>query len=593
MIRGCSGTLLAVLVCLACSCGGGSTPGTPPGVDASAVTIALVPTTASVPTGGLQQFTATVSNATNATVTWQVNDVAGGNAATGVISNSGLYTAPGAVPNPATITVKAIAQADTSKTASASVTITNLSAGDNTYVSTTGSDSNPGTMALPWRTIQHAANTVRPGSTVNVRAGIYNEIVRVGVSGSAAGGTTIFRSYPGEVAILDGSAPTRLSAGGDDCGLFTVENQSYVVIQGFELRNFTTSHTTESPAGILVRGTGSHIQILNNHIHDVTTTASDSPSKMASSAFGIAVKGTALTNALTDITIDGNELDHLKTGASESMTINGNIDGFTVTNNRVHDNNNIGIDCIGHEGVNGSPEGNTDPNDAARNGVVSGNTVYNISSYGNPAYGTVYAADGIYVDGGNHIVIERNVVHDTDINVEVASEWPGNTASYVTVRNNLIYNALACGISIGGYDSRRGGTDHCDFVNNTLYSNDTRDQGCGELQIQYFATNNRFENNIVYAKPNALFINPVAGSSSGVVIDYNLFYSIGGGSAVGAHSKFGDPMFVSTSTPDFHVSPSSPAVGAGNDLGVAVEGGTDLAGKPRVVNALDMGAYEQ
>ena len=34
------------------------------------------------------------------------------------------------------------------------------------YVTTTGDDSNPGTLAAPWRTIQHAADTARAGSTV-------------------------------------------------------------------------------------------------------------------------------------------------------------------------------------------------------------------------------------------------------------------------------------------------------------------------------------------------------------------------------------------------------------------------------------------
>jgi hypothetical protein len=36
------------------------------------------------------------------------------------------------------------------------------------YVSKTGDDSNPGTQTAPWRTIQHGADTVRAGSTVNL-----------------------------------------------------------------------------------------------------------------------------------------------------------------------------------------------------------------------------------------------------------------------------------------------------------------------------------------------------------------------------------------------------------------------------------------
>jgi hypothetical protein len=71
------------------------------------------------------------------------------------------------------------------------------------YVSTTGNDSNPGTQAAPWRTVQHAAEVARAGSTVNVRAGVYEELVSIKVSGNATGGYITFRSYPGETAVLD------------------------------------------------------------------------------------------------------------------------------------------------------------------------------------------------------------------------------------------------------------------------------------------------------------------------------------------------------------------------------------------------------
>ncbi len=47
------------------------------------------------------------------------------------------------------------------------------------YVSTSGSDSNPGTQSQPWKTIQKAANTVAAGDTVTVDAGTYNERINV------------------------------------------------------------------------------------------------------------------------------------------------------------------------------------------------------------------------------------------------------------------------------------------------------------------------------------------------------------------------------------------------------------------------------
>jgi hypothetical protein len=93
------------------------------GKKTKSVTVSISPTSATVGSGAEQQFTATVTNATSADVTWQVNGTTGGSSSEGTISSSGLYTAPGAVPNPATVTVTAVSQADTSASASASVTV--------------------------------------------------------------------------------------------------------------------------------------------------------------------------------------------------------------------------------------------------------------------------------------------------------------------------------------------------------------------------------------------------------------------------------------------------------------------------------------
>ncbi len=46
------------------------------------------------------------------------------------------------------------------------------------------SDSNPGTEALPWKTIQHAADIAVAGDTVYVKASTYPERVTPGHSGS-------------------------------------------------------------------------------------------------------------------------------------------------------------------------------------------------------------------------------------------------------------------------------------------------------------------------------------------------------------------------------------------------------------------------
>jgi hypothetical protein len=88
------------------------------------VSVSVTPASASIQAGASKQFSAIVANNSNQSVTWDVNGVAGGNGTVGVISTSGLYTAPASVPTPATVTVHATSKAVTSAVGSASVTIT-------------------------------------------------------------------------------------------------------------------------------------------------------------------------------------------------------------------------------------------------------------------------------------------------------------------------------------------------------------------------------------------------------------------------------------------------------------------------------------
>jgi hypothetical protein len=97
--------------------------------DSASVTISLTPVLtvnpplANVVVGNQQQFTAIISGGGNQAVNWQVNGISGGNTTVGMISAGGLYKAPGSVPAPATVTVKAISQADNTVTGTATVTV--------------------------------------------------------------------------------------------------------------------------------------------------------------------------------------------------------------------------------------------------------------------------------------------------------------------------------------------------------------------------------------------------------------------------------------------------------------------------------------
>lgn len=92
----------------------------------SAVTISISPTTYTIRLGATKQFSASVSGTTNRAVEWQVNNVKNGNATTGTISDTGLYTPPANVPATNVVTVKAVSLADRAQTASSAVTILNV-----------------------------------------------------------------------------------------------------------------------------------------------------------------------------------------------------------------------------------------------------------------------------------------------------------------------------------------------------------------------------------------------------------------------------------------------------------------------------------
>jgi hypothetical protein len=576
------------------------------------VKVSISPTYVVVQLGQQQTFTATVTGIGNTAVTWQVDNANGGNSTAGTISTTGVYTAPSTLPNVASATVTAVSKADPSKSATAVITlVTQPATGHSYYVSPSGKDSNPGTFTQPWRTVQHAANTVRAGDTVYARRGVYNEVVTVKSSGSAAAGFITFSSYAGEVAILDGTGkPIK----GGQWGLFSIPSQSYVVINGFEIRNYKTNKVSDTPIGIWIFGQGSNLQIVNNHIHNIETNAPGNQS-CNTNAFGLTVYGTVGHKSINALVISGNEIDHLKTGCSETLSVDGNVENFVISSNLVHDNDNIGIDGIGFEKV--SPDPKTDQ---ARDGEIRGNTVYNITSFGNPDYGKQYAADGVYVDGGTRIVIEQNLIYRVDLGIEIASEHHDHVASYVIARNNLVYFDNSNGISIGGYADRVGGTDHCTIVNNTLFQNGTKgaNNNSGEFQIQFHATNNIYENNIAYANTQALFLNNFTFEPlDPALIDYNLYYSKAGASngnwtwegknyagyddyrketGLDADSPpFSDPQFVSTNNPpNLDIQATSPAVNAGTNLGEKVVGTVDFAGNPRVQNGqINIGAYEQ
>ena len=74
------------------------------------------------------------------------------------------------------------------------------------YVSPAGRDGQAGTEAKPFRTIQHAADVMKPGDICLIRSGLYTETVRPKMSGTVTA-PIIFRAYEGEIVTVSGANP--------------------------------------------------------------------------------------------------------------------------------------------------------------------------------------------------------------------------------------------------------------------------------------------------------------------------------------------------------------------------------------------------
>ena len=403
-----------------------------------------------------------------------------------------------------------------------------------------GSDAAAGTAAHPLRTVRAAVHRLGDGGgTVLLRGGVYHQRVRLIHQHDIT-----LRPYRHEHPVLSGagmSPPSGLTA------LVEIAGSRQITVRGLELTGYRTRKLDDVPAGIYVHGADRGIRILRNHVHDL----GNYNNKLGSfdiNAHGIAVYGDNPHHAVRDLVIAGNRVDNLHLGASESVVVNGNVNGWKIVGNRIHDNDNIGIDAIGFESTLTGKYRYSHLN-RARHGVIAGNTVRRIRSQGNPAYweggSWCNCADGIYVDGGMRIRIRHNRVADSDIGIEVAAENAHGDANHVSVIRNKITGSLFTGITTGGYCN---GADDCGgvrtgrsfdnvFRGNWLRGNNRLDDGSPELLIQYYAWSNTFTHNTLIATNSGHVLtgtvpnDKVPAGKPANHSDHNTFRALGAGPA--------------------------------------------------------------
>src|SRR6266404_1307660 len=259
------------------------------------------------------------------------------------------------------------------------------------YVSTSGSDSNPGTSAQPFRTITRAYSYAAAGVTIHVAPGVYYDYtsgwgIHLGKSGTAAN-PIVLESQVLHGAIIDGQNTSDRNEG------FYVDG-SYNIVDGFEIRNAPLG-------GFAIYGNGN--QILNNHIHHNGNPASSSTNGRDGVYSDPNTSGTVYS---------GNWIDHNgRTGSNLDHGLYLCGKNEVVFNNVLYANAASGLQVAGYTTVSNMKVYN---NVMAWNGTsgiilwmsLSGVDIKNNIIYQNGHYGI-----GSYAAKGSGVVLNNNILY--------------------------------------------------------------------------------------------------------------------------------------------------------------------------------------
>jgi len=292
-----------------------------------------------------------------------------------------------------------------------------VSSGSAVYVSPSGSDSNSGSEAQPWRTLAKAFGAVSAGQTVYLRAGTYAEWVTFSRSGSSSAPITV-RSYPGELATISGRLKVTGSwlrfsglrfqgrTGGNDTDvLIYVSGGDNIEISGNEL-------TGAAMSAIYIGDPGNgadNVQFLRNFVHDNGThTNLDHGIYYGTGRGGLIANNLFLRNYAYGI--------HLYPDCDNAIVVNN-----TVVSN-------------GRSGVIVGGESTTADSNLVANNVVAFNTDYGVRSYWGGSAGS-----------GN--VIRGNLFYGNPAG-DLAS---GSLASGMTYDSNLVADPRFVDRNAGNY----------------------------------------------------------------------------------------------------------------------------------------------
>lgn len=238
------------------------------------------------------------------------------------------------------------------------------------YVSPQGNDSSSGSSASPWKTLQHAADSVSPGATVHVAPGDYLGPVESRISGTANARISF---------VSDTRWAARIHSFGAESAW--TNRGSYVDIQGFDL-------TGDGRIGIM--NLGSSVQLVGNYVHDIPAPG------------------------CTD------------NGGAGIVNANDKSSGNDIVGNVVHDIGNISTPCNRVHGIYASGSGGHVWNNIAyRNqgfGIhlyhkASGIVVSNNLVFANGTGGLLVGADGGGPPAERMLVTNNIVMHNSGVGI--------------------------------------------------------------------------------------------------------------------------------------------------------------------------------
>ena len=253
-------------------------------------------------------------------------------------------------------------------------------------------------------------------------------------------------------------------------------------------------------------------------VHDIGASVDD-PSAAQANAHGIAVYGDDPLDATTDLIISDSEVYDLTLGASEAVVVNGNVDGWEILDNSIHDIDNVGIDAIGwEETIAGDLR--FGPTNRARSGVISGNQVSDVSAGNNPAYGPdgCVCAGGIYLDGSLGVDVRDNTVERADIGIEVGAEHPDGGTEGIDVVANTVVDARLAAIAVGAGEPDQGPVSRVLVRGNVLHGEQTESL----VLLQHALSDVRVSSNeLTFAEPGGTLVQ--VDSQGAVVLDHNQY----------------------------------------------------------------------